>query len=80
MLLQYLTGVGIIILGAFHFALLSFAGGGYRNALEFTSVVSVYTTFGLIFELFLVLLTYHIFYGSRGFYANFIRVKSTKRQ
>jgi|SRR5579875_14007 succinate dehydrogenase / fumarate reductase membrane anchor subunit len=63
MLLQYLTGVGIVILGALHFALLSFAGGGYKNALEFTSVVSVYTTFGLVFELFLVLLTYHIFYG-----------------
>src|SRR5579885_625873 len=46
MLLQYLTGVGIVILGALHF-----------------SVVSVYTTFGLVFELFLVLLTYHIFYG-----------------
>ncbi|MEM0118457.1 MAG: hypothetical protein QXV32_08410 [Conexivisphaerales archaeon] len=65
MLLQYLTGIGILFLGALHFALLSFAGGGYKNALEFTSVVAVYTTFGVPFELFLAFLTYHIFYGFR---------------
>lgn len=64
-LLQYLTGVGILILGAFHFALLSFAGGGYSNALAFASVMSAYLSFGLIFELLLVFLTFHIFYGFR---------------
>ncbi|MEM0118695.1 MAG: hypothetical protein QXG05_02760 [Nitrososphaerota archaeon] len=65
MLLQYLTGVGILILGAFHFALLSFAGGGYSNAISFASVLSVYMSFGLVFELFLVFLTFHIFNGFR---------------
>ncbi|MDG6934458.1 MAG: hypothetical protein JRN68_07140 [Nitrososphaerota archaeon] len=65
MLLQYLTGLGILALGSLHFALLSFAGGGYSNAIQFASVLSVYTTFGVLFELFLVFLTWHIFYGFR---------------
>ena len=65
MLLHYLTGVAIILLGAFHFSLLTFAGGGLDNALTFASVLSVYTTFGLVFELFLVFLTFHTFNGFR---------------
>lgn len=65
MIIQYLTGVGIILLGALHFALLTFAGGGYDNALTFVSVMGVYTSLGLVFELFLVFLTFHVFNGFR---------------
>jgi succinate dehydrogenase/fumarate reductase cytochrome b subunit len=65
MLVQYMTGVVIIVLGALHFALLTFAGGGLENALTFNSVVTIYTSFGLVLELFLTLLTFHIFNGFR---------------
>ena len=65
MLIQYMTGVVIIVLGALHFALLTFAGEGLENALTFNSVLTIYTSFGLVLELFLVLLTFHIFNGFR---------------
>jgi succinate dehydrogenase hydrophobic anchor subunit len=65
MLIQYLTGAFIIVLGAVHFALLTFAGGGYDNALKFSTVVFTYTAYGLAFELLLAALTFHVFNGFR---------------
>jgi succinate dehydrogenase / fumarate reductase membrane anchor subunit len=65
MFLQYITGAGILILGAAHFALLTLPTGGLPTALEFDSVKSIYLAYGLIFELFLVLLSFHIFNGFR---------------
>ncbi len=65
MLLQYLTGAGILVLGAMHFALLSFAYGGFGKALTFDTVNATYLAYGLFFELLLVLLSFHIFNGFR---------------
>lgn len=73
MLLQYLSGAAVLVLGGFHFALLSFAGGGYNNALQFASVTSTYLSFGLLFELLLVFLTFHVFYG-------FVKILTELRQ
>jgi len=65
MLLQYITGAGILILGAAHFALLTLPSDGLRTTLGFDSVKATYLAYGLIFELFLVLLSFHIFNGFR---------------
>ena len=65
MLLQYITGAGILILGAMHFALLTLPNGGLTVTLGFDSVKSIYLAYGLVFELFLVLLSFHVFNGFR---------------
>ncbi|HVP24088.1 MAG TPA: hypothetical protein VMS77_09290 [Conexivisphaerales archaeon] len=65
MLLQYLTGAGILVLGASHFALLTLIPGGFGSALGFSEVQGVYLAYGLLFELFLTLLSYHVFNGFR---------------
>jgi len=65
MLLQYITGACILVLGAMHFALLSFAYGGYKEALTYGTVNTTYMAYGLLFELFLVLLSFHVFNGFR---------------
>jgi succinate dehydrogenase / fumarate reductase membrane anchor subunit len=65
MLLQYITGAGILVLGAAHFALLTLPSGGLPTALEYGTVKSIYLAYGLVFELFLVLLSFHIFNGFR---------------
>jgi succinate dehydrogenase / fumarate reductase membrane anchor subunit len=65
MLLQYLTGAGILFFGALHFADLTLPTGGLPTALEFVTVKGVYLTLGLGFELFLALLTFHVFNGFR---------------
>ena len=65
MLLQYLTGVGILVLGAAHFALLTLPSDGLKTTLSFASVKEIYLAYGLVFELFLVLLSFHVFNGFR---------------
>jgi succinate dehydrogenase / fumarate reductase membrane anchor subunit len=65
MLLQYITGAGILILGAAHFALLTLTPDGFKTALDFSTVKLTYLTYGLVFELFLVLLSFHVFNGFR---------------
>jgi succinate dehydrogenase hydrophobic anchor subunit len=65
MLLQYLTGALILVLGSAHFALLTLPEGGLPIALDFSSVKAVYLAYGLVFELFLAFLSFHIFNGFR---------------
>jgi len=65
MLLQYITGSGILVLGAMHFALLTLQPGGLPTSLQYSSVKSVYLAYGLLFELLLVLLSFHVFNGFR---------------
>jgi succinate dehydrogenase / fumarate reductase membrane anchor subunit len=65
MLLQYITGACILVLGALHFAGLTLSSGGLPSALEFGTVKSAYLAGALFFELFLVLLSFHIFNGFR---------------
>jgi succinate dehydrogenase / fumarate reductase membrane anchor subunit len=65
MLLQYITGAGILILGAAHFALLTLPTDGLKTTLAYSSVHDIYLAYGLIFELFLVLLSFHVFNGFR---------------
>jgi len=65
MLLQYITGACILVLGAAHFALLTSPSDGLKTTLTFNSVQSIYVAYGLIFELFLVLLSFHVFNGFR---------------
>lgn len=68
MWIQYITGLGILVLGALHFASLTFlAPGGYPGALEYTTVISRYTDplWAAALEAFLALLSYHVFNGFR---------------
>ena len=68
MWIQYITGLGIIVLGALHFASLTFlVQGGYLEALRYKIVISRYTDplWAAALEAFLALLSYHIFNGFR---------------
>ncbi|BBE41795.1 Succinate dehydrogenase hydrophobic membrane anchor protein [Conexivisphaera calida] len=68
MWIQYITGLGILVLGALHFASLTFlAPGGYTGALDYTTVISRYTDplWAAALEAFLALLSYHVFNGFR---------------
>ncbi|MFP3137663.1 MAG: succinate dehydrogenase [Nitrososphaeria archaeon] len=68
MWIQYITGLGILVLGALHFASLTLlAPGGYPGALEYTTVISRYTDplWAAALEAFLALLSYHVFNGFR---------------
>jgi len=69
MWIQYITGLGILVLGALHFASLTFlVQGGYPNALSYANVV--YKRYedplwAAALEAFLALLSYHVFNGFR---------------
>ena len=68
MWLQYMTGLAILVLGALHFASLTFLGvSSYDEALTYEVVSSRYRDifWALSLELFLVLLCYHVFNGFR---------------
>ena len=68
MWLQYITGLAILVLGAIHFASLTFFGvSNYDQALLYGTVVGRYTSvaWASALELFLALLSYHVFNGFR---------------
>ncbi len=69
MWIQYITGLGILVLGALHFASLTFlAPGGYPGALNYyTVVLKRYQDplWAAALEAFLALLSYHVFNGFR---------------
>jgi len=68
MWIQYITGLGILVLGALHFASLTLlAPGGYPGALEYKIVIFRYTDplWAAALEAFLALLSYHVFNGFR---------------
>lgn len=68
MLLHYITGILIIVLGAIHLATHSFLGvEGYSFSLQYISVIERYTNpfFAITLELLLVTIAYHGLNGTR---------------
>ena len=68
MWLQYITGLVILVLGALHFASLTFFGvSNYDQALTYAVVASRYTNvlWAAALETFLAVLSYHVFNGFR---------------
>ena len=66
MLIHYLSGLAILLLGATHFASLTFLGiKNYDEALLYNSIAAMYKGWTFLLEFFLLFVSFHTFNGFR---------------